>query len=75
MDLDKLAVVGLGYVGIPVAARFADEGMRVVGIDVDQGKVDDEGGSATGLGAHEDTPPVAFDDAVGDRADRQSGDR
>jgi len=33
-------VVGLGYVGLPVAARFAEEGFNVTGIDVIQEKVE-----------------------------------
>lgn len=36
----NLVVVGLGYVGIPVAARFAEVGFNVTGIDIKQGKVD-----------------------------------
>ncbi len=36
----KVAVVGLGYVGIPVAAALASSGVRVVGIDVDAAKVE-----------------------------------
>ena len=35
----KVAVIGLGYVGLPVAAAFADAGLRVVGIDIDPAKV------------------------------------
>ena len=35
----KVAVIGLGYVGVPVAAAFAEAGLRVVGIDIDEGKV------------------------------------
>jgi UDP-N-acetyl-D-glucosamine/UDP-N-acetyl-D-galactosamine dehydrogenase len=31
----KLAVIGLGYVGLPVAAAFARQGAPVVGFDVD----------------------------------------
>lgn len=30
----KLAVIGLGYVGLPVACTFAEEGFYVLGIDV-----------------------------------------
>ncbi len=33
-------VVGLGYVGLPLAVDFAAAGFRVIGIDVDQNKVD-----------------------------------
>jgi UDP-N-acetyl-D-glucosamine dehydrogenase len=33
------AVVGLGYVGLPLAVEFARAGMRVVGIDVDERKI------------------------------------
>ena len=34
-----VGVVGLGYVGLPLVLRFADVGFRVVGFDVDEGKV------------------------------------
>jgi UDP-N-acetyl-D-glucosamine dehydrogenase len=33
-------VIGLGYVGLPLAIEFAHAGFHVVGIDVDQSKVD-----------------------------------
>lgn len=35
----RVAVVGLGYVGVPVAALLADGGVRVTGIDIDDAKV------------------------------------
>ena len=35
----KLVVIGLGYVGLPVACLFADAGFPVVGLDVDEDKV------------------------------------
>jgi len=35
-----IGVVGLGYVGLPLAADFAEEGYRVIGVDVDRAKVD-----------------------------------
>ena len=35
-----LAVVGLGYIGLPTAAMFASSGLRVVGIDVSPRAVD-----------------------------------
>ena len=35
-----VAVVGLGYVGLPLAVAFAEKGFPVVGIDVDARKVD-----------------------------------
>lgn len=38
--LQSLVVVGLGYVGIPVAALFAKSGLRVTGLEVDAKKVD-----------------------------------
>ncbi len=34
-----IAVVGLGYVGLPLLLRFAEVGYRVVGVDIDPGKV------------------------------------
>jgi len=35
-----VAVIGLGYVGLPLAVAFAQAGFRVVGIDVDTRKVE-----------------------------------
>ncbi|OIO10011.1 MAG: UDP-N-acetyl-D-glucosamine dehydrogenase [Elusimicrobia bacterium CG1_02_63_36] len=34
-----VGIVGLGYVGLPLAAAFAQKGFRVVGFDVDAAKV------------------------------------
>ncbi|MGD8464299.1 MAG: nucleotide sugar dehydrogenase [Anaerolineae bacterium] len=34
-----LAVIGLGYVGLPLAVGFAKAGFRVIGLDVDQRKL------------------------------------
>ena len=36
----RTGVIGLGYVGLPLAIEFAHAGFRAVGIDVDQRKVD-----------------------------------
>lgn len=35
-----VAILGLGYVGLPLATVFADEGFDVVGIDPDKSKID-----------------------------------
>lgn len=35
----KIGVLGLGYVGLPVALSFAEAGFPVVGVDVDEEKV------------------------------------
>jgi UDP-N-acetyl-D-glucosamine dehydrogenase len=37
----RAGVVGLGYVGLPLAVEFARAGLTTVGIDVDQRKVDE----------------------------------
>jgi UDP-N-acetyl-D-glucosamine dehydrogenase len=34
----KVGIIGLGYVGLPLACLFAEKGFTVVGFDVDQGK-------------------------------------
>ncbi len=36
----KLAVIGLGYVGLPLAVEYGKAGFKVVGIDIDQSKVE-----------------------------------
>ena len=34
-----IAIIGLGYVGLPLALTFAENGFTVVGIDIDQKKI------------------------------------
>lgn len=36
----RVGVIGLGYVGLPLAVSFAEAGFTVTGFDVDQNKVD-----------------------------------
>ena len=36
----KIAIVGLGYVGLPLSLQFARSGVEVLGIDVDPAKVE-----------------------------------
>ena len=36
---ETVGVIGLGYVGLPLAVAFAEAGLRVIGIDVDQSKL------------------------------------
>ena len=36
----RIAVVGLGYIGLPTAAVFADNGIEVVGVDINTRAVD-----------------------------------
>jgi len=35
----RIAVIGLGYVGLPLALLYTEEGFRVTGFDIDQSKV------------------------------------
>ena len=36
----SIAIIGLGYVGLPLSLQFARKGITVVGLDIDQAKVD-----------------------------------
>src|SRR5579862_8833714 len=36
----KIAIVGLGYVGLPLSFQFARSGVTVLGVDIDTSKVD-----------------------------------
>ncbi|MBI4743231.1 MAG: UDP-N-acetyl-D-glucosamine dehydrogenase, partial [Actinobacteria bacterium] len=36
----KVGIIGLGYVGLPLAVEIADVGFDVVGLDVKKDKVD-----------------------------------
>ncbi len=35
-----IGIIGLGYVGLPLALRFSEVGFRVIGFDIDRRKVD-----------------------------------
>ena len=35
----SIGIVGMGYVGLPLAVGFAEAGIDVIGVDVDQAKV------------------------------------
>lgn len=36
----KIGIIGLGYVGLPLGLQFARSGVGVLGLDIDQGKID-----------------------------------
>ena len=36
----SIGIVGLGYVGLPLAVAFAEAGEEVIGLDSDRSKVD-----------------------------------
>src|SRR5262249_52170774 len=36
----KICVVGLGYVGLPLSLQFARSGVNVLGLDIDEAKVE-----------------------------------
>jgi UDP-N-acetyl-D-glucosamine dehydrogenase len=38
--LKRVAVIGLGYVGLPLCLAFVRGGLKVIGIDVDPGKIE-----------------------------------
>lgn len=75
-----VAIIGLGYVGLPLALRFSDVGYPVIGIDIDSDKVEKiragksyiehihhqkiQKAAASGLEATSDFAAVARADAV-----------
>lgn len=36
----KIAIIGLGYVGLPLSLQFSRSGVQVIGLDIDETKVD-----------------------------------
>lgn len=38
--MDKIAIIGLGYVGLPLSLQFARNGVTVIGIDIDPAKIE-----------------------------------
>ena len=37
---ENLSLIGLGYVGMPIAVAFARKGLNVIGFDLNKGKID-----------------------------------
>ena len=60
----KVGIIGMGYVGLPLAVAFAEAGSEVVGLDVDHRVVE---GIARGESAVEDVPSERLAPLVGDR--------
>ena len=57
----NISVIGLGYVGLPLAVQFAEAGFRVTGIDLDRTRVDSINAGESYV---EDVPPKQVADAV-----------
>jgi UDP-N-acetyl-D-glucosamine dehydrogenase len=38
--MKQIAIVGLGYIGLPLALQFARSGVKVLGLDIDSNKID-----------------------------------
>src|SRR3712207_6581617 len=66
-----IAIIGAGYVGVPLAQVFADAGRRVVLVDVDRGIVD---GLNRGESHIEDVPSDVLGPLVGDGRIRATAD-
>jgi UDP-N-acetyl-D-glucosamine dehydrogenase len=61
----SIGIVGLGYVGLPLAVAFAEAGEQVIGVDVDPAKV---AGLRDGVSHIEDIPSERLQ-AVADRVE------
>jgi UDP-N-acetyl-D-glucosamine dehydrogenase len=57
----RIGVIGLGYVGLPLALEFAKRGFRVTGFDVNSAKID---ALSTGESYIEDVPSAEVAEAV-----------
>ena len=57
----RVGIVGLGYVGLPLAVEFGQAGFRVTGIDVDPRKTE---GIRAGRSHIDDVPPKAVAELV-----------
>jgi len=60
----KVGIIGLGYIGLPLAVAFAEAGDEVIGIDVDQRRADR---IASGHSGVEDVSDERLAALVGDR--------
>ena len=58
----RIAVIGLGYVGLPLALAYARDGCTVIGIDIDSPKVD---ALNAGRSHVDDVPSSALAEEIG----------
>lgn len=63
----KLAVIGLGYVGLPVACEFARVGFHVLGVDIIQERVDEINRGLSPIEGDEPGLTELLEDVVGQR--------
>ena len=61
MIQEKVAIVGQGYVGLPIAMRAVEVGFDVVGLDVDQTRVEN---LQAGVSFVEDVPSEQLQEAI-----------
>jgi UDP-N-acetyl-D-glucosamine dehydrogenase len=66
----KIGVVGLGYVGLPLAIEFAKQGFTTVGIDLDKSKI---ASLQAGKNYIQDIPDEAVSEAVRNGTFRAQG--
>jgi UDP-N-acetyl-D-glucosamine dehydrogenase len=70
-DTPVVGVIGLGYVGLPLAVAFAESGASVIGIDLDPTRTD---AVASGKSFVEDVPAAVLADLVRSGRLRASAD-
>lgn len=70
----KVVVVGLGYVGIPVACSFAGAGLRVVGIDINEERIQKINRGECPIVGEEPGLPELFREAYSDHGFRATSD-
>jgi len=70
----KIAIIGLGYVGLPVAAAFAARGFDVLGFDIDNKRLDElrdgRDGTASVTSVELRQPSLSFSNREEDLRDR-----
>ncbi|MCB1038148.1 MAG: hypothetical protein KDA94_01245, partial [Acidimicrobiales bacterium] len=67
----KVAVIGQGYVGLPLAVRAAEQGYEVIGYDLDRGRI---AALAEGRSFIEDIPDDRLRPILDDGSFRPSAD-
>ena len=67
----KIAIVGLGYVGLPLSLQFARSGATVLGLDIDPAKV---GALTAGRSYIKHISPASIAEAVGNKSFTASTD-
>jgi UDP-N-acetyl-D-glucosamine dehydrogenase len=69
----RIAIIGLGYVGLPLALAFSEAGLDVTGVDASARRVDELHAGRSPIDDIDDAPPARIGRGLPDRVAGRGG--